>query len=260
MDRLEGRRSGDRRAHRRVFLARRPGFAGAADVFTTVLAKDIFGARKGLRIVGMYRNEYVPFANFPIVTLCFELRNAEPNQTASDAAHGCTGCCAAEGSHNRSGSNKRSDAGNGECADAGDPAECAADDATGCDAGRDSFGRFGIFSVGKIAGALLVRKQERDVVVEKIFRLEPIDDSLGLDVGVSDAEYRFFRHDYPYVGYGLHFRQRRGALFDFELILDFALRCYAGRDVADDTFFFRCLDGAAQRNLTIDSNDLYILR
>jgi hypothetical protein len=77
---------------------------------------------------------------------------------------------------------------NSECADAGEQAEGAANDAASGHAGRGAFGSLGVFFVREGTGVLVVGKQDRDRGIAEAFGGKVIDGCLGSAGRCVDTE------------------------------------------------------------------------
>ena len=139
----------------------------------------------------MDRDEEIAGLNLAFVALGFDLRNAQTDQPAGDAARSRTDGSPAQRGDDRPRGDEGSDSRNGQCADSGDPAQRPADDATRAGASDSPFRGFRVLLVSEIAGCALVREQHGDVVVGEVRGFELIDNSIGLPTGGGDAEYRF---------------------------------------------------------------------
>ena len=139
----------------------------------------------------MDRNEDIAGLNFAFIPFGFDFRNPQPDQPARDAAHGRSDRNSAQGRHNWSGGNERSDPWNCHGADAGDPSQRSADDAACAGAGDRAFRGLRVLLVREIAGGVLVREQHGDIIVGEVCGLELTDNLISLITRGGDTEYRF---------------------------------------------------------------------
>ena len=109
-------------------------------------------------------NEDVAFRDAVFVTFGFEFGYAETDQTTGDSADGGTGCRTAESGEKRTCGDERTDTRNCQRADAGKQAEGSAKHAAGSGACHGTFGRLGVFLMGKLMGGLFVGEENGDVV------------------------------------------------------------------------------------------------
>src|ERR1043165_7664416 len=98
----------------------------------------------------MDRNEDAAFANFTFEALRLVLRDPEANQCTGQSADGRTDRRAAEGCHDRSGSDERPDTGNRQQADASHPSQRTAENAASSTAGGGAFRSLGVLFVGEV--------------------------------------------------------------------------------------------------------------
>ena len=102
-----------------------------------------------------------------LVTLRFDLGNAEAYERAGDPADGRACGCTAQRCEQRAGVDEGSEPGDGERANSGEQTERASDDAASARARDGPFGRLGVVLMREVFGAALVREENGDVVVRE---------------------------------------------------------------------------------------------
>src|SRR5664279_1042855 len=98
----------------------------------------------------MNRNENVTFLDLAFITLGFEFRNAQTDESTGNAADGCSYGHPAQRGDNRSGGDKGADSRNGQCANARDPAQRPDHSTTSDSTGDSSFRSFGTLLVREV--------------------------------------------------------------------------------------------------------------
>src|SRR6185437_9030604 len=89
-------------------------------------------------------------ADAPFVALGFVFRDTRADERAGNASHGPAHADSGESGYDGAGGDERTDAGNGERADSGQPSERATDHGAGSGSCRGSFGGFRVLLVSEV--------------------------------------------------------------------------------------------------------------
>src|SRR5262245_29281745 len=113
----------------------------------------------------MDREQYAALLYSTFVALRFVLGNAHPDERSRDTAYDATDGAASERSHDWTGCDEGPQPRNCQRADAGQPAEDAADSRAGRASGRRALRRLGIFLVSEILRSRVLRKEHGNIGV-----------------------------------------------------------------------------------------------
>ena len=122
-----------------AFAEVRPGFTRGRDVVSAGPLHDLLGAFYPVGIVAMDGNQNSAFCYESFIAFCLVFRNSHPYQGADEAADNTACAGASQRSHNRTGSDERSNTGNGECSNSRQQPEGAADGRAGAGSGGRPF-------------------------------------------------------------------------------------------------------------------------
>src|SRR5438045_794042 len=95
-------------------------------------------------------------ANAALVTFCFVLGNAGANQGSGESTDRTANADTTEHPHDGSGGDERADSRDGECADAGEPAQSSSNHCAGRTAGYSTLRRLRLLFVREIFRALVI--------------------------------------------------------------------------------------------------------
>ena len=137
-----------------------------------------FLARESRHVRGVHRKEMLGL-DLAFVLLGFELRNAHADQGAADSTDGGADRRAAERGHDRARGHERPEARDGERADTDEPAQSAAEHASGARSRRGPFGRLGVLLVSEVTRAFLVGEEHGNVVRREAGGLQVANDLLS---------------------------------------------------------------------------------
>src|SRR6266851_2261507 len=165
------------------------GFTGGRYVLCSGLLQDFLGSLDPLGIVTVHGEKDSSLFDSAFVAFCFILGNAHANQGSSYAADYSAGAGTSERGHDWTSGNQRADSGNRQRTDSGQPPQASADYRTRSCSSGGSLWRLGAFLVGEILGSLVLRKQNRDVGVPKIFLAQPVDCIFDADPGTINSKY-----------------------------------------------------------------------
>src|SRR4029453_6731439 len=115
------------------------GFARRADLLRAGALEDGFTLLRPVAIVGVNREQDSAGSNTALVPLRLVFRNAQSDQGSGDAANGAECPDPGEGGDDRTGGQKRSNAGNRDRADASKPSQGSSEDRARTGAGRNAF-------------------------------------------------------------------------------------------------------------------------
>src|ERR1700733_15647655 len=99
------------------------------------------------------------------ISLRLVLGNAESDQGSHETANGSADAYAGERGHDGASRDERAYTGNRERADSRQNAQSPADCAAGQNAGGGAFGGLGVLLVREFFRSLIIRKQNRDIVI-----------------------------------------------------------------------------------------------
>src|SRR5437660_1875782 len=125
-------------------------FAAGGDVLCAVTLEDFFRAFRFVGILRMHRDENVAFPDFGFVALGFVFRDAHAYQSSDKPARRGAYRCATQRGHYGPRGNEWSQPRYREGADAGQPAQSAAEHASRACSSSRAFGRLGALFVREI--------------------------------------------------------------------------------------------------------------
>ena len=134
---------------------------------------DLFGG------IAVNRQECAAVLDGAFEAFGLVLGDTHADEGSDDSSDGAADTESGKRAHDGTGCDERADSGDCQGSDAGEQAECSANDAASGDAGRRAFRGFRILLVGKGTGALIVgeehgdrgvREADREQVIDGVFR------------------------------------------------------------------------------------------
>src|SRR5580704_12408264 len=136
----------------------------------------------------MHREQHAARLHAAFIALRFILRHSHADQSADESTHRPARAQTRQRAHDGTSRDERSDARDGQRADAGQQTECAANYASCGHARGGALRRLGVLLVGEIFRALVIRQQHRNVVARKSCRHDSVHCQLGLWHRLINAE------------------------------------------------------------------------
>src|SRR6185503_12583318 len=169
-------------------------FVRGRNEFAARLRENLLRLVGPLFVVRVDREQDSALADPAFVTLGFVLGQAVADECAGDATERPSRACARQRGHNRSRRDEWSDARNRERSDAGEPAECPADEGASAGARGRAFRRFGVELVPEVLRSLVLRPEDRDVRCAEAQIAKGVDGSFHLVLRRVDCKHRGIRH------------------------------------------------------------------